>query len=553
MNQLMKLRQLMIIPAFVALLFLAHGALSDSSVAFGQECVGGELVGNFYSPEQNLTALTVFVFNDRLYIGGSSPDLHSIPLTSSEGTIPLMPDPTEIMVDGLVTNLFVTDMGIFASVESVESNSHEFRVYSLNGNALVKSLTFDKPIHDIYVAGNYAYLANGVDGLQVVELTGEPTLKDPIVLAGNAKAMAISVRGDKAYVVAESDGNDLWVFDVSTPDSPALSGSYDIAGANVQDIFLTSTHILVAANGDGLLVLKQDSPSTIVGALDGIGRATKVHAIDDGFAYVGLATDGVMGVNLSESTQPTAWGCYSNDNDDVSNLFAYGDHVFVAYDDLGVATLQFPIYSLLLPLVKNNLIVDSDPQVPALENGGFEPPEENNVVWQQRTEPMAENGEDPLAPLIVTSDDVQPNWDAHNGTTGLAWLGGFNDQPVISEISQDIRVDSRNQGVTNLEFYYAVGSNEPSCAGKPDDENGDLVQVLVDEISVWNFPLCTGNTRGWTRAQIPIDGNWQINPSRTVTLKFRVTQDSSENSNFYLDDVSFCSDDLDVVNGSTCQ
>ena len=105
----------------------------------------------------------------------------------------------------------------------------------------------------------------------------------------------------------------------------------------------------------------------------------------------------------------------------------------------------------------------------------------------------------------------------------MAQLGGDFDD--ISELWQSVFV---TPGLSTLHYWYWIGS---------DDYCGyDFFRIKVDGTTLETKELCDpNNTYGWVEGTLDLSTFTGL----TVSLMFEVTTDSSLNSNFYLDDVSF--------------
>jgi hypothetical protein len=110
----------------------------------------------------------------------------------------------------------------------------------------------------------------------------------------------------------------------------------------------------------------------------------------------------------------------------------------------------------------------------------------------------------------------------HSGSWAV-WLGGdFND---ISYIQQQVSV---TQTCPYLVFYHWIASQD-ICGF-------DDAWVRINGTTVASLQLCeTSNTGAWIKRSI----NLSSYAGQTVTLQFRVVTDSSLNSNWFIDDVSF--------------
>ncbi|MFQ5644542.1 MAG: LamG-like jellyroll fold domain-containing protein [Thiogranum sp.] len=86
--------------------------------------------------------------------------------------------------------------------------------------AVVGNLSLPGFAWDITVSGNYAYIASGPAGLQVVNITdiNNPTLAANLPLSGNA--LKLTLTGNQILVATESAG--MQVVDISNPQAPVL-------------------------------------------------------------------------------------------------------------------------------------------------------------------------------------------------------------------------------------------------------------------------------------------------------------------------------------------
>ena len=108
--------------------------------------------------------------------------------------------------------------------------------------------------HDVWYSDGYIYAADAYYGLSFAEVTKpyQPVAK-PSYDGIPETAQAVCVVGDYAYVGAGSAG--LWVIDVSDPTQLALVGSYDALGA-VVDVYADDDYVYLANAEGGLQILQ---------------------------------------------------------------------------------------------------------------------------------------------------------------------------------------------------------------------------------------------------------------------------------------------------------
>jgi hypothetical protein len=105
---------------------------------------------------------------------------------------------------------------------------------------------------DVAVAGGYAYVANTVNGLRIIDVSDPAHPFEAGAYAGVGAASGVAVRGDYAYVAAGNAG--LHVVDVSDPAHPAWVGAFETPGA-AADVAVAGNYVYVAVGDHGLLIL----------------------------------------------------------------------------------------------------------------------------------------------------------------------------------------------------------------------------------------------------------------------------------------------------------
>ena len=112
--------------------------------------------------------------------------------------------------------------------------------------------------NSVDIGGDFAYVAAGAAGLQVVDVTDRrnPQLAGSVDTPGNAND--VKVVGTTAYVADGSQG--LQVIDVSNPLSPAILGAADTTG-DASDVVVRGTLAFIADGPGGLQILDVSDPS----------------------------------------------------------------------------------------------------------------------------------------------------------------------------------------------------------------------------------------------------------------------------------------------------
>jgi len=150
--------------------------------------------------------------------------------------------------------------------------------------------TFDTPgtAHDVFVNGNYAYVADTDSGLQVIDVSdpANPALVGNYMHDPADSAWGVFVSGNTAYVAYGNAG--LVLVDITTPSSPSLIGGYDTPGF-AMDVYADANYAYVADywNG-GLQVIDISAPTapTLAAQYNSLGGASGSFANDN---YIFLA------------------------------------------------------------------------------------------------------------------------------------------------------------------------------------------------------------------------------------------------------------------------
>jgi len=154
---------------------------------------------------------------------------------------------------------------------------------------------------DVFVAGDYAYIADADSGLQVVDISdpANPAIVGNYLDASAESAIAVHVSGDAAFVAYGEAG--LVIVDISTATDPTLSSSYNTPGY-AQDVY-----------------------------------------VNDIYAYVADAEDGGLQIiNITSTDDPYLAGCRNKIGDGgASGVFANDSYIFLADRWNGVLVMEF--------------------------------------------------------------------------------------------------------------------------------------------------------------------------------------------------------------------
>jgi cysteine-rich repeat protein len=181
--------------------------------------------------------------------------------------------------------------------------------------------------NNVDVSGDYAYVAAGAAGLQVVDVSDRA---NPHVVAGiDSAGTSIDVRvvGALAYVADGASG--LLVFDVTNPLQPVLQGSVDTPGI-AQDLKVAGNTAYLADGTNGLQIVDVSDPGqpALRGAFGGFGDA---KGVDVEGTHAVVVADGVVKIlDVGDPVQPLLLGTYSEPGLTAKDVVLRGGFAYVA-------------------------------------------------------------------------------------------------------------------------------------------------------------------------------------------------------------------------------
>jgi hypothetical protein len=198
--------------------------------------------------------------------------------------------------------------------------------------AVVSSLAITGNANDVALAGNIAYVAMGTSGLAAVDVTNPltPRLLGTVSTGGNA--LDVAPRGTTVFV---ANGNSLVLVDVTSPSAMTVIKSLPLAGTIWGVDIDADRHLAaVAAGGSGLILVDVTNPTAPVVRGSVVTGDARGAAIRGNFVLVADQANSMTSVNISNLAAPvvvsrTALSLGGRLNDiKLSGNFALGADVF---------------------------------------------------------------------------------------------------------------------------------------------------------------------------------------------------------------------------------
>ena len=196
----------------------------------------------------------------------------------------------------------------------------------------------------VAVAGHYAYLADGTNGLLVINISNPASPQGVGGYHSGGCASGVAVAGHYAYVADQWVG--LQVIDVSDPNHPHLVGGCATADY-AMGVAVAGNYAYVADELAGLQVIDISNPANPqrVGGYDTPGVARGV-AVAGNYAYVADSSAGLQVIDISNPANPQrVGGC---DTGGYAEAVAVaGNYAYVADYDAGLQVLAIgPVASM---------------------------------------------------------------------------------------------------------------------------------------------------------------------------------------------------------------
>ncbi|QSV55193.1 MAG: DUF4347 domain-containing protein [Dolichospermum sp. UKL201] len=201
----------------------------------------------------------------------------------------------------------------------------------------------------VQVVGNYAYVTDGYSGLQIIDISNPttPTLKGNYRNSG--RDWRVQVIGNYAYIAYLELG--LQIVDISNPTTPTLKGNYATSG-QAHSVQVIGKYAYVADGYSGLQIIDISNPTTPIlkGNYDTSDFAIGVQVVGN-YAYVADNTSGLQIIDISNPTTPTLKGNYDTSGA-AYGVQVVGNYAYVADYNSGLQIID--ISNPTTPTLKGN-------------------------------------------------------------------------------------------------------------------------------------------------------------------------------------------------------
>ncbi|HOY46453.1 MAG TPA: hypothetical protein PKU95_02375 [Candidatus Dojkabacteria bacterium] len=192
------------------------------------------VVNSGFDADNSGTPTNVFVVGNTAYVTSGSNTRELVTMDFTNPAAPVMLDNIDLPGNANATDVFV--VGNYAYVSRLNnSTGNEFAIVNISNPAdliLVSQLNLaSNNYNEIYVAGNYAYLASGANNgeLTIVDISNPaaPMFVSALNIPTNTDATRITYFNNTVFL---AQGSNLRIIDVTNPAAPALISTYATGG-----------------------------------------------------------------------------------------------------------------------------------------------------------------------------------------------------------------------------------------------------------------------------------------------------------------------------------
>jgi len=193
--------------------------------------------------------------------------------------------------------------------------------------------------YDIFLDGDFAYVADGENGLVVIYIaTSDPGYISNCQTGGIARN--VFVKNNKAYVSAKENG--LVVVNVTNPYNPVVQTTYSTTGLTM-DAKERDGYLYIADGENGLKIVNTVNSNIRYISTDGFANAVYVQGEDryqEDHVYLSDKEKGLFVIDISDPEEPYILGNYAMDTEPVAiSKFFQSSYVFMA-DNNGLKIIQ---------------------------------------------------------------------------------------------------------------------------------------------------------------------------------------------------------------------
>ncbi|MFH1029626.1 MAG: hypothetical protein V1770_00015, partial [bacterium] len=232
------------------------------------------------------------------------------------------------------SNVFIA--GNYAYVADGTSGLLIINIGDVENPSLVGNYDTPSASKDVVISGDYAYVADSYSGLQVIDISNpqNPTFAGTYKTLGFANG--VDVLGNYVYIANRTSG--LQIIDISNPSSPSLASTF--ATSDARNVFILGNYAYVADYSSGLIVVNISDPlhPELAGSYNSPGYAYNVY-VSGNYAYIADYSYGVQIIDISNPLNPSFAANYDS-LDETYGIYIEGNYAYIADNEMGLQIIN---------------------------------------------------------------------------------------------------------------------------------------------------------------------------------------------------------------------
>lgn len=210
--------------------------------------------------------------------------------------------------------------------------------------------SYDTPgqANDIFIQGDYAYIADGSRGLLILDIASPyfPSFVASYTTPGPAHKVFVS-EDYYCYVIYELSGSRrVQIYDISTPNNPVLAGNLDSTSTDYLDIYAANHLAYIAAGNNGFKIYNMVDPTrpSLMGLINGFFPQNRIWLSGN---YIYMTYYNVSGgksryqpINISNPSSPLLLTPVDLLNEPIHDLEVFNYYMYACFADSGLRILE---------------------------------------------------------------------------------------------------------------------------------------------------------------------------------------------------------------------
>ncbi len=230
-------------------------------------------------------------------------------------------------------------------------------------------LSLSGTILDIDIVENYAFIANGMSGLCIIDISNPDNPVEVSSESDSIPACAVSVQNGYAYVTTTGSFSITRIFDVHDPLHPEEINYLDVAGATYDAAIQNSYAYLATVNGLEIFDITDPHQPIYVG-IDSLLIQPVSVTVQGHYVYVINGSYGISIIDISDAENPVTVG-YLHDVANYNRIRVDGNYAYITkdYGNLDIVNISDPTNPQLVEEFETSRFTRYSSYRMSIENG----------------------------------------------------------------------------------------------------------------------------------------------------------------------------------------